>query len=107
MSSFTNFLRREAWLRQLTLLTILPKLLTLSQFLREKIVKKLLRLERIPLPTNECRNVLVGKATVVFNQLFAEMENKREVLGFVRRQLKSTRSATKKKAEKFLKKHDK
>jgi hypothetical protein len=71
--------------------------------LREKIVGEILRVEEVPLPTNKCRNILAGKAIVAFDQFFKELKNKKEIIEFVKRQVKSSHQATKRKAEKFLK----
>ena len=73
--------------------------------LTKKITNKLLKLEKIPTKphlTQECKNILMGKAISAFNMYFYQIENKDDVISFVRRQLNNTRNATKKKAEKFL-----
>jgi hypothetical protein len=50
----------------------------------------------------ECRNILLGKAILSFEKYFDQIKQKDEVIAFVQRQLNNSRSATKKKAEKFL-----
>ena len=73
----------------------------------KKITNKLLQLEKIhikPRLTQECKNILFGKAIIVFNQFFDQIEKPKEVISFIKRQLKNTRTATKIKAEKFMKK---
>jgi hypothetical protein len=52
----------------------------------------------------ECRNIIKGKAILSFGEYFEEARNKKKIVEFVKRELKNTRSATRKKAEKFLKK---
>jgi len=74
---------------------------------RDEIVKELLRVHEIPLPTEECRNILIGKTITAFDGFYEEIRDKEAVVSFVRRQLDNTRNATKSKAEKFLKKCEK
>lgn len=71
--------------------------------LQSRITGELLKVEEIPLPTEECRNILLGKVVLSFGQYVDQVENKEEMISLVKRQLNNTRNATKKKAEKFLK----
>lgn len=75
--------------------------------LTQKITSRLLELEDIPPTprlTQECKNILLGKAILALDMYFDQIENKNDVISFTRRQLNNTRNATKKKAEKFLEK---
>jgi len=72
--------------------------------LQEEITKELLKVEKIPLPTKECRNILIGKTINAFQIYYDEIKNKDAVVSFVKRQLNNPRNATKTKAEKFVKK---
>ena len=75
--------------------------------LTQKITSQLLTIEDIPTTaqiTQECKNILLGKAILAFDMYFDQIENKNDVISFVRRQLNNNRNATKKKAAKFLKK---
>ena len=72
--------------------------------LRDEITKELLKVEKIPLPTKECRNILIGKAINAFQVYYDKITPKDDVVSFVKRQLNNSRNATKVKAEKFLKK---
>jgi len=74
--------------------------------LRYKITKHLLTVETTP-RNQECKNILLGKAILSFHKYFDSAENKNEIISFVKRQLNNSRNATKKKAEKFLKKVEK
>ena len=77
--------------------------------LTQKITDQLLKLETIPTTpslTQECKNVLQGKAILAFGMYFDQIENKDDVFSFAKRQLNNTRNATRKKAEKFLKKFE-
>ena len=75
----------------------------------KKITNEILKLEKIPIKprlTQECKNILYGKAIIVFDQYFDQIEKSKEVISFIKRQLKNTRTATKIKAEKFMKTRD-
>jgi len=72
--------------------------------LQGKITEELLKVEKVPLPTSECRNILIGKAINAFNVYCDEVDDKDRVIAFVKRQLNNPRKATKSKAEKFLRK---
>jgi hypothetical protein len=60
--------------------------------------------EDLSLPTEECRNILIGKTINAFNDYYNQITNKEKVTAFVKRHLKNPRNATKAKAERFLKK---
>jgi hypothetical protein len=70
--------------------------------LADRITEKLLKVEEIPLPTSECRNILIGKTINAFGMYFHKIENKDEIIAFVKRHLNNSRNATRKKAERFL-----
>ena len=65
------------------------------------ITKRLLDLETSS-RNQECKNILLGKAIVAFQQYFECIENKGEVIVFVERQLHNSRNATRLKAKAFL-----
>jgi hypothetical protein len=69
-----------------------------------EITRALLNVERIPLPTEECRNILRGKVILAFSQYSGQSGNKPDMTGFATQQLNNTRPATRKKAEQFVKK---
>jgi len=75
--------------------------------LQDEITEELLRVEAISLPTEECRNILIGKTIKAFDAYYDEIKDKEKVASFVKRQLKNSRAATRVKAEKFLKKIEK
>jgi len=52
----------------------------------------------------ECKNVIKGHAILAFGEFFEESKDKRKIPEFVKNELKTARPATRKKAEKFLKK---
>jgi len=73
--------------------------------LQNKITNELLKIEKVPLPTEECKNILLGKTIAAFDMYFNQIQNKEEVISFVKMQLNNSRNATKVKAEKFLSKN--
>jgi len=72
-------------------------------YLENRITKELLKVGEIPLPTEECRNIIKGKVILAFSQYYDRAGNKDVMLSFVKGQLNNSRNATRKKAEKFLK----
>jgi len=81
------------------------KIVNAKPDLESRITDELLKVEKIKLPTEECRNILLGHTILSFDQYFDKIQNKHEVISLVKRQLNNSRNATKTKAEKFLKKH--
>jgi len=71
--------------------------------LQEEITKELLKVEKIPLPTKECRNIIIGKTINALQLYYDKIKDKEAVISFVKRQLNNPRNATKAKAEKFVK----
>jgi hypothetical protein len=55
--------------------------------------------------TAECRNVAIGHAIVALGQFTHLLRDAKPVFRFVRQQLRNTRPATRKKAERFLHRH--
>jgi hypothetical protein len=53
---------------------------------------------------SECRNIIKGKAILSFGEYFEEAKNKKKIIEFVTKELKNRRLATRKKADRFLKK---
>lgn len=74
---------------------------------RDKITKELLKVEKVTLPTKECRNILAGKTISAFDAYFDQItdKDKDKVISFVKGQLTNRRNATKNKAAKFLAKN--
>ena len=85
------------------------KIALAKPYLINQITNEILKLEKIstkPRLTQECKNILFGKAIIAFDQYFDQIEKPKEVVSFIKRQLKNTRAATKIKAEKFMKKRE-
>lgn len=72
--------------------------------LADRIAGRILKVERANYATPECRNVAIGHAINSLERLFPILARKRLVQLFVSRQIGNPRNATKKKAERFLRK---
>jgi len=72
--------------------------------LSDRIAKEMLKVEKAKYQTAECRNVAMGHAIKSFDLFFDQIKDKEPVIKLIKKQLKNTRNATRKKAEKFLKK---
>ena len=72
-----------------------------------KITKELLKLENIkttPHLTDECKKVIAEKAIQSIDMFFPQIENKDEVISFVKKHAASSRKTLKTKSEEFLNK---
>jgi hypothetical protein len=72
--------------------------------LTERIAQSLLQVEKAKYKTAECRNIALGHVIKSVDQFFGQIKDQEPMLKLVRRQLKNSRNATRKVAEKFLKK---
>lgn len=72
---------------------------------RDRVVQDLLNVERVVYETDECHNIALGKVVDAFESLSIAMAPGDAVLAFVERQTSNSRPATRKKAERYLKKH--
>lgn len=80
------------------------KIAKVKHNLREQITNHILSVERVSLPTDECRSILNGKAILALGQYLNHIRNNDAVIAFAKRQINSKRSATKNKAEELLRK---
>ncbi|KPL04909.1 MAG: hypothetical protein AMJ73_03210 [candidate division Zixibacteria bacterium SM1_73] len=74
--------------------------------LQTKITNSLLSIDKTH-HSPECKNIIKGKAILSLGEYFEQAKDKKKIIQFVKRESKNTRSATRKKAERFLKKWDK
>ncbi len=70
-----------------------------------RIVKELLNIETAVYRKDECRNVAMGHVIKAFDRFIDHVVDRRPVAALIEKQLSSTRSATRKKAGKFLEEH--
>jgi hypothetical protein len=80
-----------------------PAIVRAKPHLADKIAGEILKVGRAHYATAECRNVAIGHAIIAFSEFYDLLRKPAPVLGFVRRQLKNSRPATRKKAKRFLK----
>jgi hypothetical protein len=78
--------------------------------LTQRITREILKVEKAKYQSRgklspECRNVAIGHAIDSFDKLFEQIDDKKAVLAFVKRQLKNTRKPVAKKAERFIRKY--
>lgn len=71
---------------------------------REKITEEFLKVERNNYETIECRNIAIGKVILALDSYICDIRDKKPIVKFLKNQTNNTRNATKKKAEKLLKK---
>jgi len=71
---------------------------------QKQITEELLKVEHYDYDTDECRNIAIGKVIEAIGSYSSQLKDKKAVIEFARRQTKNTRNATRKKAERFLKK---
>ena len=71
---------------------------------QKQITKELLKVEHYDYDTDECRNIAMGKVIEAIGSYSSQLKDKKAVIEFAQRQTKNTRNATRKKAERFLKK---
>jgi hypothetical protein len=75
---------------------------TAKPYLAGRIAHAILQVESANYQTDECRRVAAGHAIVAFTRLMPLLDDKGPVERFVTRQLESSRAATRKKAQAFL-----
>ncbi len=73
--------------------------------LTEKIAREVLKVERAKYKTTECRNIALGHAIASLDRFYHQIKDKKSVVKLIKEQRKNSRNATRKKAEKFIKKH--
>jgi hypothetical protein len=73
--------------------------------LADKIAKEILKVEAARYQTPECRNVALGHSINSLAQFFSHLSKRQAVVNMVRRQLRNPRNATRRKAERFLKRY--
>lgn len=84
----------------------LGKIACAKPMVRNEITTRLIGVEKIQ-RNPECRNIHLGQVLLAFDTYYDEADKKdqKKMIELAKRQLKNSRPATGKKAEKFLKKH--
>lgn len=81
------------------------KIALANPHLTKRITDELLKVEKAKYQTDECRNIVLGQTIKSFDIFLDLIQDKEPVIKLIRKQLKNSRNATRKKAEEFLKKH--
>jgi hypothetical protein len=97
----------------ITVANIIGSSATIARFkplLIDSITREILKVEKAKFKLKgclspECRNVAIGHAIDSFDKFYNQIGDNKEVLNFVKRQLKNTRKPVAKRAGQFLKKH--
>lgn len=103
---FYDLLNDESMITAANLICVSGTIAKAKPALQSKIVDKLLRIDETH-HGPECKNVLKGHVINTLSSDFEKFKDKEKIVTFIRKELKNSRPATKKKAEKFLKKWEK
>jgi hypothetical protein len=71
---------------------------------RKRIIKELLTISKDRFETDECKNIAIGKVVETLNRFSDEINNEKLLIDFVAEATNNSRNATKKKAERLMKK---
>lgn len=82
-----------------------PAIVRAKPHLADRVAHAILAVGRARYQTQECRNVALGHAIGALDGIFDRVRDKAAIARLVGAQLRNTRPATRKKAEKFLRKH--
>jgi hypothetical protein len=102
LKKYYEFLSDESMITAGHAVESLAKIAYAKPEYQDEITSQLFRVKTIR-RNSECRNILLGKVILGFEGYIDQIEDQDEVISFVKRELKNSRKATKKKAEKFLK----
>ena len=81
-----------------------PAIALAKPHLADQIAACILNVSRANYATRECRNIAIGRAIDSFDGLIMLVKQREPITEFVRRQLRNPRPATRRRAERFLKK---
>ncbi len=73
--------------------------------LTERIAQALLQVEKAKYQNTECRNIALGHVIKSVDHFFDQIKDNEPMIKLIRKQLENSRNATKKVAEKFVKKN--
>ena len=105
---YSSFLRDEYMITVANAIGNLGKIAKAKPYLIQKITKEILEVENIKLTphlTEECKKVIAEKAIESFELFFDNIEEKKKVLCFVEKQVKSSRKSLRSKAAEFVRNH--
>jgi len=102
-NKFYGLLNDESMITAANLAAVSGRIARAKPELQNKITNRLLGIDDTD-HSPECKNIIKGKAIEAMGEYFEEAKNKKKIIEFVKGELKNTRTATRKKAEKFLRK---
>lgn len=106
VDTLVSFLHEEKMITANNSIMALGHIAKEKKELRDEITEELLKVEDCKYDTDECLRIALGGVIDAISLYYPEIEGgSEEVLKFVKKQLKSERKSTKKKAEMFLKKY--
>lgn len=103
---YCDFLHEGSLITAAHVVDNLGKIAQAKPEFQDEITRTLLKAEEVSLPTEECRNILVGKIINAFNAYYDKTSDREKMIGFTRRHLNNSRNATRAKAARFLKKFE-
>jgi hypothetical protein len=71
----------------------------------ERVITRNLLKAELTTRNAECQRIIAGKTILAFDNYFDKLTKRQAVIEYVKKQLKSERNATKRKAEKFIRKY--
>lgn len=105
-NKYYNLLNDKSMITATNIVGYSGKIAKAKPKLQTKVTNKLIRIDKTH-HSQECKNIIKGKAILSFGEYFEESKDKKKIISFVKGELKNRRPATRKKAERFLKKWDK
>ncbi|PIY96600.1 MAG: hypothetical protein COY66_03845 [Candidatus Kerfeldbacteria bacterium CG_4_10_14_0_8_um_filter_42_10] len=102
-----NFLHEKEMITASNSIKALSQIAKYQPKFKEKIFKEFLKVEKAQYYNKgefspECRNIVIGQVIKEWNEFRKELNDKKDIVDFIKRQTKNTRPAVKKKAELLL-----
>lgn len=108
IQKFFSFLNNEYMISVANAVGNLGKIAFVKPYLANQIVDEILKVEKVKLTTHlteECRRVIIEQAIKSIDLIYNNIDEKKNVLLFVERQVNSSRKSLRSKAAEFIKKH--
>jgi hypothetical protein len=104
IETLVGFLQGEKLIPASHAITALSHVALAKPEYQDRVTQELLNVEHYTYESEECLNIALGKVLEALESFSSRLNHKGEILAFINRQTTNNRSATRKKAEKFLKK---
>lgn len=108
IQKYFSFLNNEYMITVANSIGNLGKIALAKPYLTNLIVDKILKVENVKLTahlTEKCRRVIIEQAIKSFDLIYNNIDEKKNVLSFVERQVNSSRKSLRSKAAEFIKKY--